>query len=142
MTSPEQAVEARVLEVLRNAPSLIAAFGTPPRIYSDKPARCAFPYLETGIGSLPSDEARPDGLTEHRLSVEITCRAGGREEARRLLALVREALSGGIGPLALHRLVIFHAVFGDVFLTRDGTTFRAVLRLRALIDPVIAEVAA
>lgn len=123
-------LEDEVIRALAEAGDMQEAFGTPVRILNGEEGRAAFPFLR-----LARHEIRDDGqLSDHRLSVEIYSRSGGRAEANRLIALVADALRAAELSPAGQSLVVFYPVFSDVFLRADGTTFRGLLRLRAITD--------
>ncbi len=123
-------LEDEVIRVLAEAGDIQESFGMPVRILNGEDGRAAFPFLR-----LARHEIRDDGqLSDHRLSVEIYSRSGGRAEANRLIALVADALRAAELSPAGQSLVVFYPVFSDVFLRADGTTFRGLLRLRALTD--------
>lgn len=123
-------LEDEVIRALAEAGDIQEAFGTPVRILNGEEGRAAFPFLR-----LARHEIRDDGqLSDHRLSVEIYSRSGGRAEANRLIALVADALRAAELSPAGQSLVVFYPVFSDVFLRADGTTFRGLLRLRAITD--------
>ena len=123
-------LEDEVIRALAEAGDMQESFGTPVRVLNGEEGRAAFPFLR-----LARHEIRDDGqLSDHRLSVEIYSRSGGRTEANRLIALVADALRAAELTPAGQSLVVFYPVFSDVFLRADGTTFRGLLRLRAITD--------
>ncbi|WP_022694619.1 DUF3168 domain-containing protein [Ponticaulis koreensis] len=123
-------LEDEVIRALAEAGDIQESFGTPARILNGEEGRAAFPFLR-----LARHEIRDDGqLSDHRLSLEIYSRSGGRAEANRLIALVADALRAAELSPEGQSLVVFYPVFSDVFLRADGTTFRGLLRLRAITD--------
>ena len=123
-------LEDEVIRALAEAGDIQESFGAPVRILNGEEGRAACPFLR-----LARHEIRDDGqLSDHRLSVEISSRSGGRPEANHLIALVADALRAADLSPEGQSLVVFYPVFSDVFLRADGTTFRGLLRLRAITD--------
>ncbi len=128
------ALEAEVRRVILAASSLQEAFGTPVRLMGADETRAAFPFLRLDRHEIRPEAPAAGALIEHRLSVEVYSRSGGREEANRLVSLVGETLrTADISPDGL-KIVLFYPVYSDVFLRSDGTTFRGLIRLRALSE--------
>jgi hypothetical protein len=130
------ALDTEIHRVLRESTEIQADFGNPVRLVAGETARAAFPYIR-----LARHEIRPRGPSgedspEHRISLEVFSRSGGREEGMRLTGLIGEILRQAELSPSGYRLILFFPVFSDVFLRSDGTTFRGLLRLRALSEKV------
>lgn len=130
------ALEAEVSRVLRQASEIKAEFGDPVRLIEDETGRAAFPFLRLSRHDVRPQSDGVAGLSEHRLNIEVLSRAGGRTEASRLVGVAADALRNATLTPAGYRVVLSYPVYADVFLRRDGTTFRGLLRLRALTEPV------
>ena len=129
-------LETELSRVLASSEPIQSALGTPVRIVSADQTRAAFPFLRFIRHEFRADARAHDGPAEHRLSLEVFSRAGGRAEAIRLLHLVEETLRMSVlAPEGLH-VVLCHAVYSDVFLQSDQTSFRGLLRLRVLSEAV------
>lgn len=127
-------LDAEIRRVVLEDASLMAEFGDPVRLVETETARSAFPFLRLTRHEIRPQEPVSGGLIEHRISMEMISRAGGREEALRLVALVAERLrTATLAPAGLH-VILFYPVYSDVFLRRDGTSFRGLLRLRCLSE--------
>ena len=125
-----KALEDEVIRALSEATDMQTDFGMPVRVLNGETGRAAFPFVRIGRHELREDSL----LEEHRISVEVFSRAGGRPEANRLTGLVANTLrTAEMSPSGIN-LIVFHPVFSDVFLRPDGTTFRGLLRLRAVTD--------
>ena len=127
-------LESEIVRVLSEASAVQAAFGSPMRLVEGETARAAFPFIR-----IARHETRPEtpdeaGPVEHRISIEILSRAGGRNEAQALVELVGEALRAATLSPADRHIILFYPVYSDVFLRRDGVTFRGLIRLRALTE--------
>ncbi len=129
------AIEGALLQALKVASELEESFGAPVRIVEGEDARAAFPFLRLSRHQASPDEPADDGPVDHRLTLELFSRAGGRKEAARLVGLVESAIRSTQLTPEGHRLILFYPVYSDVFLRRDGVTFRGIVRLRALSEP-------
>ena len=128
------ALEADILRVLSEAGEVRNALGSPLRVSGGEGQKPGFPFLRVSAHEVRGDGVGTVGPREHRLSLEVLSRAGGRAEASRLVALIADTLRGAtLTPEGQH-VVLFHPVYADVFLRADGTTFRGLLRLRALME--------
>ncbi|MBD8893496.1 DUF3168 domain-containing protein [Roseibium litorale] len=133
--SAELALRKALLTRLNGSTALTAQMGS--EGICDVPARGqAFPFLslET-LGSKPLLSDPSEGLL-HDLRLQVLSRAPSRDE---VLTLMEEA-SGQIldGALTLdgHHLVGLQLSGRSTALMRDGRTFRGVIELRAVTEPV------
>lgn len=127
-------LDAEIIGALAQSEAVKTEFGDPVRIVEGETARAAFPFIRLARHEVrPETSPQPD-LISHRISLEIFSRAGGRQEAGRLSALVEAALRQADLTPEGHHLVLFHPVYSDIFLRADGTTFRGLLRLRAVTE--------
>lgn len=134
MSGAQEALTEAVLAVLRESDAVQAAFGDPARVFDGPPRRAPFPYLSLERHEVSDDGGEGVVRTEHRVTLVITARRGGRRETGRLVDLVDGVLRGArLAPLD-HRVVLALPVFRDVLQARDGASFRGVLRLRAIMD--------
>lgn len=129
------ALEEEIIRVLSGHVDVQGKFGDPVRLVDGEAARAAFPFMRLARHDLRREDPAGAGPVEHRLSLEIYSRSGGREEANRLIAMIADVLRTEELTPTGHYLVLFHPVFSDVFLRADGTTFRGLLRLKAITDP-------
>lgn len=131
------ALENEIRRVILEDVSLQAEFGTPVRLIDETSARCAFPFIRFVRHDIRPEEPIAGGPIEHRISLEVMVRSGGRAEANRLLGVLSDRLrAASLTPSGLN-LILFHPVYSDVFLRADGTIFRGLLRLRALSEIVL-----
>lgn len=137
--SATAALEAEIRRVLSASAEVQAKFGAPARLVEGETARAAFPFIRLARHEIRPEEPGAGGPIEHRVSLEIYSRAGGRDEANTLIALVSNILrSASLSPEG-HRVILFFPVFSDVFLRRDGSTYRGLLRMKALSEAVTGE---
>lgn len=127
-------LEDEISRVILEDSVLQGEFGTPVRLVSGETARSAFPFIRFVRHDVRPEQPADNGPVEHRVSLEILVRSGGRAEANRLLGLLADRLRAAtLAPLGLN-LILFYPVYSDVFLRSDGTIFRGLLRLRALSE--------
>lgn len=129
-----EALEAEIRRVVTEDADLQAEFGSPVRLVDGGTARSAFPFIRFVRHDTRPEEPFEGGPIEHRVSLEVLVRSGGRAEATRLLGLLADRLRASTLTPAGLNLVLFHPVYSDVFLRADGTIFRGLLRLRALSE--------
>lgn len=125
------ALETALSTAIRDSAALKSAFGDPVRLVEPDATRVSFPYLRLARHDTraPGPE---DGVSEHRIDVEIISRAGGRAEALNLLSTVSAEIRAADITSAGVTLILLHPVYSDVFLRRDQVSWRGLLRLRAL----------
>lgn len=111
-------------------PLVKAALGDPVRIWDRAPSGAAFPYATYG-GQRTTE--LPEGIQEHRFTLMIYSRKGGRAEVCQALGAAKQALHDRALTLASGALVSLRAVYTDV-LKADGRTFQGLLRLRAVTE--------
>lgn len=133
--SAQHALEDELKRALSDDTKIASAFGTPLRFVTGSEDRAAYPFIRVLRHETRPDAPNADGLLDHRISLEIFSRSGGREEAMRLIGLIADGLRAAELSPSGHQLILFHPVFSDVFLRPDGTTFRGLLRFRALSEP-------
>jgi hypothetical protein len=132
----ERALQGAILDYLRGQASLEPLLGTPPRVYDEPPTAPEHPYA-----TLSRAQARVwggldgEGL-EHTLTLTVVSRFGGTEEAKAVVAALRELLHEADLALQDHRLVNLRASFADVFRAADWRFAYGILRLRAVTEPL------
>lgn len=134
------ALEAEIRRVLSQSQDMRAEFGSPIRLVEGEAARAAFPFIRLARHETRPDLPVPGGSVEHRISLEVLSRHGGRDTAGSLVSLIADVLRGGSLEPEGHRIILFYPVFLDVFLRADGSTYRGLLRLRALTEANEVEV--
>ncbi|MGZ8362872.1 MAG: DUF3168 domain-containing protein [Caulobacteraceae bacterium] len=133
---PDRALQLALLDHLRADAALIALIGDPPRVYDEPPAAPVYPQVLLGRA-----ETRPFGGgdsegVEHAVSLTVTSRFGGAEEAKAVTAAVRAALHNADLALEDHRLVNLRVTYCDVFRSTDWRATFGILRLRAVTEPL------
>jgi hypothetical protein len=134
--SAERALAASVRGVAAASAAVRALIGDPPRLYDDPPLDVVFPYVTVGRVESRTADASASAGTEHALTLHVWSRHGGRAEALDVIAALRTALHDSAATVPGYRLVFLFAVFADVFRSGDGRTTHAVLRLKAMTEPL------
>lgn len=130
------AIEAEMSRVLNASSEVTNAFGVPARIFDAEVRRAAFPFIRFARHEMRPEESMAEGPVDHRITLEVYSRNGGRDEASRLVHLVTDTLRQSELQPSGHGLILFYPLFIDVFLRPDGNTYRGLLRLRALSEPM------
>ena len=131
-----KALEDEIARVIKASAELKSDFGDPVRIVENETTRAAFPFMRFARHDVRPEADSVGELSQHRLTIEMFCRSGGRDEASRLLGVLSHVLrSADLTPDG-YRVVLSYPVYSDVFLRPDGTTHRGLLRLRTLTEPV------
>jgi hypothetical protein len=106
------------------------------KIYDEPPRDAAFPYVTLGDGSFADNSTSTEPGEEHTLSLHVWSRHGGHSEAHEIAGAVLAALVDA--PIALdgHHLANLRFVLADVRREPDGRTYRGIVRLRAVTEPI------
>lgn len=135
MPSAGFALQKAIHAALTGSSTLTALLGGP-RVYDDIPRGVAYPYVtfaqsverDWSTGSEPGDE--------HTITLHVWSHEPGRKQAHAIMHAIRAALHDQ--PLALddHRLVNLRHEFSETRREGDGETFRGLVRLRAVTEPI------
>jgi len=129
------ALQIAVLERLRDDPA-VAASPLAGRIHDAAPRDAAFPHLVVDEAVSRDRSGLDAPLAEHRLSLRLFSRKGGRREVAALAGLVEAALEASDLALDGHRLVLLRRDATELRLRGDRLTAEAVLRFVALTEPL------
>lgn len=136
MTSANLALRAAIHHALAADGGLAAVLGGS-RVYDAPPRGAAFPYVMLGEARI-SDISADDGPTqEHLVTLHAWSRQGGHKEAHAIAGALLQALDDA--PLAPsgHRLVNLRFSVADIRRENDGRTYHAIVRFRAVTEPVV-----
>jgi hypothetical protein len=128
------ALRTAIHDALSADATLLALLGAG-RIYDTPPREVALPYLTLGEMRL-SDISGDGGATlEHQLTLHAWSQQGGHKEAHAIAGALLAALDDA--PLALsgHRLVQLRFSLADIRREKDGRTYHALVRFRAVTEP-------
>ncbi len=129
------ALQTAILERLRVDPDL-AASPLSGRLFDAAPRDAAFPHLTIAEVTTRDRSGLDTPLAEHRLTLRVHSRKGGRREVLVLAGHVERALEAGDLALDGHRLVLLRRDATEVRLLKDQVTAEAVLRFVALTEPL------
>lgn len=105
------------------------------RVFDFVPRDAAFPYLVIGDARERDWSTGDSPGSDLRLTLRAHSRAGGRREAKQLIAAMRQALTGrDLAPNGFHTLGLYFVGAGTS-LAADGMTWTGTLELRALMEP-------
>ena len=129
------ALRAAVHDALTADAALVAALGGP-KIYDEPPRAAAFPYVTLGEMRVADfSDGSASGL-EHQLTLHAWSRQGGHREAHVIAGALLQALDDAPLTLADHQLVNFRFSVADVRREADGRTYHALVRFRAVTEPL------
>lgn len=106
------------------------------KIYDQPPASAAFPYVTLGEQRVTDYSAGDAPGEEHSLALHGWSRHGGHKEAHAIAGALLQALDDAPLTLADHRLVNFRFAVADIRRENDGRTYHALVRFRAVTEPV------
>jgi hypothetical protein len=135
MTFANVALRAAIHDALRADGGLTAALGGQ-RIYDAPPRGASLPYVTLGEARLVDASSDGGETQEHLLTLHAWSRQGGHKEAHGIAGALLQALDDA--PLAPdgHRLVNLRFSVADIRREADGRTYHAVVRFRAVTEPV------
>lgn len=135
LDSPALALRAAVSATLVADGPLLALLGGP-RVYDVPPRDAAFPFVALGEAVVADWSTATEAGTEQALTLHAFSRDGGRAEAFAIAAAVQEALHDAALVLDGHRLANLRATTAEVRREADGRTFHALVRFRAVTEPL------
>ncbi len=134
MSSAAAALRAAIHDALVADTSLTALLGAA-RIYDEPPATPTFPYVTLGEARV-QDVSVIDGPTqEHRLTLHVWSRQGGQREAHLIAGALLQALDDAPLTPSGFNLVNLRFSVADIRREKDGRTYHALVRFRAVTEP-------
>jgi hypothetical protein len=134
-TAASAALRAAVHDALIADSALTSLLGGP-KVYDQPPRAAAFPYVTLGEARIADFSAGSDKGEEHQLTLHAWSRQGGHKEAHLIAGALLSALDDAPLPLADHKLVNLRFSLADVRRESDGRTYHALVRFRAVTEPV------
>jgi hypothetical protein len=136
MPTPASAsLRAAVHDALTTYAPLTALLGGP-KVYDEPPRATAFPYVTLGESRVSDFSTGSEPGEEHQLTLHAWSRQGGHREAHLIAGTLLQALDDAPLALADHRLINFRFAVADVRREADGRTYHALVRFRAVTEPV------
>ncbi len=136
MTTASVALRAAIHDALLADGALPSVLGGG-KIYDEPPRDAGLPYVTLGEARL-TDASSDGGLTqEHQLTLHAWSRKGGHREAHVIAGAVLQALDDAPLSPEGHRLVNLRFAIADIRRESDGRTYHALVRFRAITEPLI-----
>jgi len=106
------------------------------RVYDNAPGEAAFPYVTLGENETSDQSGDDIRVSEHRLTIYVWSRRGGRSEAKTIMAALGDALHDAALELTGHSLVNLRFVSADTRRASDNATWLGVVRFRAVTQAI------
>ncbi|MFG1213257.1 DUF3168 domain-containing protein [Xanthobacter flavus] len=135
LDSPALALRAAIHAALVADAALVALLGAP-RIHDVPPGDADFPFVTLGEAVVADWSTATEAGTEQALTLHVFSRSGGRAEAFAIAARLQAVLHDAALALEGHRLANLRATTAEVRRESDGRTFHALVRFRAVTEPV------
>lgn len=129
------ALRAAIHDALNADAALVNLLGGP-KVYDEPPRAAAFPYVTLGETRIGDFSAGSEPGQEHQMMLHGWSRQGGHHEAHRIAGALLAALDDAPLTLSGHRLVNFRFATADIRREADGRTYHALVRFRAVTEPV------
>lgn len=135
LDSPALALRAAIHAALVADVALVALLGAP-RVHDVPPGDADFPFVTLGEAVVADWSTATEAGTEQALTLHVFSRSGGRAEAFAIAARLQATLHDAALALDGHRLANLRATTAEVRRESDGRTFHALVRFRAVTEPV------
>jgi hypothetical protein len=135
MSTASAALRAAIHDALVADGPLSALLGGA-KVYDEPPRAAAFPYVTLGEARVSDFSTGTEPGEEHQLTLHAWSRQGGHREAHLIAGALLQALDDAPLSLADHRLVNLRFAVADVRREADGRTYHALVRFRAMTEPV------
>lgn len=135
MTIANVALRAAIHDALIADSALSAALGGA-KIYDEPPRAATFPYVTLGEARLIDASGDGGATQEHQLTLHAWSRKGGHREAHVITGALLQALDDAPLTLEGQRLVNLRFSIADIRRESDGRTYHALVRFRAITEPL------
>jgi len=135
MSTAAAALRAAIHDALVTDGALTALLGGP-KVYDEPPRAAAYPYVTLGEARVADFSTASDAGEEHRLTLHAWSRQGGHKEAHMIAGALLQALDDAPLAPAGHQLVNLRFATADIRRESDGRTYHALVRFRAVTEPV------
>lgn len=134
MTDAVLSLQKALMAHLRSQPALQPWLGTQVRVYDLPPKGVIYPWV--GFGRVQARSIGGVGveLVEQSLNLMVVSRYDGTEEAKAIVAVLREVLDEAELSLDGQHLVALRVGYVDVFRGSDQRTIYGLVRLRAVSE--------
>lgn len=137
MPRPTLALQKAVVAALLGDAAVTAAVGD--RLYDAPPREPVFPYVTIGETRVSDWSTGTEEGAEHRLSLQVWSRERGKRQCYEIMDAIEATLHDAALTLDGHALVNLRFEFAEVGRERDGITWRAAMRFRAVTERVNGE---
>ena len=128
------ALRAAIHDALVNDSALTALIGAA-KVYDEPPKGAAFPYVTLGDARIADFSTGTEPGEEHTLTLHAWSRQGGHREAHLIAGALLNALDDAPLTLTDHHLVNLRFALADIRREKDGRTYHALVRFRAVTEP-------
>lgn len=129
------ALRAAIYDALVSDAALGAILGGA-SIYDEVPRGTGFPYVTLGEVRIADISADGGAVHEHQLTLHAWSRQGGHKEAHAIAGALLQALDDAPLTPTDHRLVNLRFSLADIRREADGRTYHAIVRFRAVTEPM------
>lgn len=129
-------LQESIFQALTNDPALTTLLGGA-HVFDDVPQDASFPYVTLAQSEARDWSTGTEEGSEHIVTLHVWSRAGGKKETQAIVEAVQDVLHDADLTLSDHRLINLRQERAEVRLEPDGETYRAILRYRAVTEPVI-----
>jgi hypothetical protein len=135
MSSSAAALRAAIHDALAADGILVSMLGGP-KIYDEPPKAATYPYVTLGESRLSDFSTSTEEGEEHQLTLHAWSRQGGHREAHLVAGALLQALDDAPLSVTGHSLVNLRFSVADIRREADGRTYHAIVRFRAVTEPV------
>ncbi len=135
MPAATVALRAAIHDALVGDAALAAALGGH-RVYDAPPRDAEFPYVTLGDARVTDASADEAPTQEHQLTLHAWSRKGGHREAHAITGALLAALDDAPLSPEGQRLVNMRFSIADIRRESDGKTYHALVRFRAVTEPL------
>ncbi len=107
------------------------------RLYDHVPQTSAFPYAVVDQMRINDWSTGTERGSEHVLMLHIWSRYDGKREAYEIADAIRNVLDDAELTLDDNRLINLTHQYSDLKRDEDGETYHAVMRFRAITEPIV-----
>ncbi len=136
MNSASLALQTALVGAVAANADITTATGGSPRVFDDIPPATPYPYISVGHTLERDWSTGTEDGREHTVTLHVWSRAPGRRQVHEIAALLRATLHQADLLLTGHRLVNLRHEFTEARREPDGETYRALVRFRAVTEPL------
>jgi len=103
-------------------------------VFDRQPQGSAFPYVTIGDCSAKDLSNKAGAGTEHKMTLHVWSREGGRTQAATIMDRLYQLLHQGTLTVSGHTLVVMHFITSAIVLESDGDTYHGTLTLRIVLQ--------